>query len=247
MINPTVREILKRVLWRPIRPVVNRMGFDIIRTDAYAFAPHITRLGVTVVIDVGANVGQYARQLRESGYIGKIVSFEPVAAAFQSLSEIAKGDLRWTTIHAALGSDVGEKMINVSKHTAMSSFSRVRDEFVRDHEWAKISRVESVNMTMLDTIFLNHVSNRDVVLLKMDVQGYEHEVLAGAERSLPRIAAIQTEMSLTASYSDQRLFRDLLSSIENYGFQFIDFSEISRDSDGRLADIDGFFERVSLT
>ena len=64
-----------------------------------------------VVIDVGANTGQYAHQLRSSGYGGKIVSFEPVKDAFEFLSENAKHDPNWITIQAALGSQVGRHQL----------------------------------------------------------------------------------------------------------------------------------------
>ena len=140
---------------------------------------------------------------------------------------------------------MGEAMINVSARTTMSSFRKIRDEFTQQHEWAKICCVETVNMATLDDILLDHVSNGDVILLKMDVQGYEDEVLAGAVRSLPRIAAIQTELSLAPSYSGQHLFCDLLNSIEAHEFRLIDIAEGFRDNENRLIEVDGFFERLA--
>jgi len=240
-----VQDILKRVLWRPFRPVINQLGFDVVRTGVYAFAQHIGRLDVTLVFDVGANTGQFARQLWSSGYDGKIVSFEPVTAAFKSLSEAAKNDPRWATIHGALGSRMGEAVINVSARTNMSSFRKIGDQFTQQHEWAKICGTETVNMRTLDSVFLDYVSSEDRILLKMDVQGYENEVLAGAARSLPRITAIQIELALTQSYSGQPLLCDLVNSIESHEFRLIDISGGFRDKDNRLVEVDGFFERTA--
>ena len=51
--------------------------------------------GITVVLDVGANEGQYGVQLRRSGYGGRIVSFEPGSEAHASVTACAAADEKW--------------------------------------------------------------------------------------------------------------------------------------------------------
>src|SRR5690242_8065586 len=77
--------------------------------------------GIDVVLDVGANIGQYGEELRRLGYRGRIVSFEPMSAAFAELQARAQADGRWQVIHAGLGAQAGTARINLAGNSASSS------------------------------------------------------------------------------------------------------------------------------
>src|SRR3954454_5175831 len=76
---------------------------------------------VDTVLDVGANYGHYAAELRAQGFAGRIVSFEPVAAAFAGLSKRASGDPSWQCYELALGDEDAERTIHVSADVTSSS------------------------------------------------------------------------------------------------------------------------------
>src|SRR5207245_5427268 len=80
------------------------------------------RLEINCVLDVGAHVGQYGRFLRNIGYRGRIVSFEPVLANFTVLEQRRAGDEHWTCHRLALGRQDGTLPINVASVTQVSSF-----------------------------------------------------------------------------------------------------------------------------
>ena len=63
----------------------------------------LRELEVNIVLDVGANLGQYARSLRANGYAGRIVSFEPVPHIADRLEKRASGDPDWQVLRCALG------------------------------------------------------------------------------------------------------------------------------------------------
>ena len=79
-------------------------------------------LKIEKVFDVGAHDGGYGRELRKHGYEGAIVSFEPLAIAFDKLTKCALLDDKWEVRNSALGSEAGEVIINVSDHLTSSSF-----------------------------------------------------------------------------------------------------------------------------
>jgi FkbM family methyltransferase len=82
----------------------------------------LDKLSIDCVIDVGANHGQYGEFLRDIGYKGWIVSFEPVRAVFEDLSRHAEKKPPWRVFQYALGSENGQAEINVNLYDDMTSF-----------------------------------------------------------------------------------------------------------------------------
>jgi FkbM family methyltransferase len=230
-------------LWRLARPYLNRLGIDIVPHGRYPFTAHLRRLGITLILDVGANIGQFVEGIRRGGFTGSIVSFEPVKQAFDELSQRATTDDRWLAVHSALGAESGKASINVSNHTTMSSFRTIKSHFVTTRSWAGISRHEIVPITTLDAVFSDYVDLSDRVLLKIDVQGFEDQVLLGASQSLPHIAAVQLEAAITPTYEDEPELSEYIASLRRQGFRMIDLREIDRDADQRIEQVDAFFER----
>src|SRR4051794_33511105 len=68
----------------------------------------LTYLGITDLIDVGANAGQYARLVRTHGYDGRLWSFEPLSQPFKSLQRASRADSKWEVVQLALGDDTRE-------------------------------------------------------------------------------------------------------------------------------------------
>src|SRR5262245_16825242 len=84
-----------------VKRALRFLGFELhrysIQTSAAAQLDHlISYLGIDLVLDVGSNIGQYARELRSHGYRGRIVSFEPSEAAHTELVKAAQGDAGWS-------------------------------------------------------------------------------------------------------------------------------------------------------
>ena len=84
--------------------------------------------GINVVLDVGANVGQYGTGLRNVGYTGRIVSFEPLSTEFKQLSAKATADGAWQSLNFALGDVDGSSEINVSSEYTQVSSNPVRPD-----------------------------------------------------------------------------------------------------------------------
>ena len=112
----------RRAVIARARNLLRGRGWDIIRWTGlqHPLGQRMRLLrhyGVTVVLDVGANEGQYGRELRLAGYKGRIVSFEPMAAPFAKLATAARSDPGWDVVQLALGEANAETEINVSRNS----------------------------------------------------------------------------------------------------------------------------------
>ena len=208
----------------PLRRLVRRLGYDLTPRDK-AKVPEaqlvalLERFAISCVLDVGANVGQYAKRLREWGYRGRTVSFEPLADAHAALVRRAAADPLWQVApRMALGAEDGEVEIEVSAESDMSSILPQTALLREISPSSRVLRREHVSLCRLDAVADGYLRPDDRVLLKLDTQGFEPQILAGAAGLIPRLAGIQLEMSLVPIYQGERNFRDLLDHLAAAGF-----------------------------
>jgi FkbM family methyltransferase len=198
--------------------------------------------GITLVLDVGANEGQYARRLRAAGYSGQIVSFEPLTGVFARLERAAAGDPAWEARRAALGDADGEAEINVAANTYSSSLLPMRERHFRSAPTSAYVGSERVPLARLDSIWNELVRPDDRVWLKLDVQGYESRVLDGAEGVLDRVDVLQAELALVPLYEGDPPWRELVDRLAGRGFRLAGLEAGFEDPDtGELLQIDGIF------
>ncbi len=200
---------------------------------------------ITLVLDVGANIGQYARNLFRSGYKGRLVSFEPIPYAYQKLKEAAKDNPLWKVAeNCAIGEKDGETTINISKNSVSSSLLPQTGVQEKVEPGAAYTRDMKVKMHKLDTVAAKYIRNDDRIFLKLDVQGYEDYVLKGANETLPKAAGIQLETSLVPLYRGEVVFEEMLKKIESKGFKLYDLVPGFRNNTtGRLLQVDCIFFR----
>jgi FkbM family methyltransferase len=197
---------------------------------------------INKIFDIGANIGDYARFMREAGYKGKIVSFEPQSKEFQILKKAAQKDKNWQAVHMALGSSDEERFINIAGNSQSSSLMEMRPEHSISEPSSAYVGKEKIVVRKTDTIMDDFYEAGDHLLLKIDTQGFEKEVLAGAVQSLNRIAGIQLEMSLIMLYEGETLYADMISFLKEKGFHLYSIENgFSDPKTGRLLQIDGIF------
>ena len=209
----------------PLQRLARRLGYDLTprrkakAPDAQLVAV-LAHFRITCVLDVGANAGQYGALLREWGYGGRIVSFEPQARAHAALARRAAADAAWQVApRMALGARDGEIELEVSAESDMSSILPQSALLRRVSPSSAVMRKESVPLRRLDEVSGSYLGPHDRVFLKIDVQGYEAEVLAGAGKLLDRLVGIQLELSLVPLYEGERPFRAMLDELAARGFE----------------------------
>jgi FkbM family methyltransferase len=234
----------------PLQRLARRLGYDLTaRTKARPLQAQLIavleRFEISVVLDVGANAGQYGTALREWGYAGRIVSFEPLAEAHRLLERRAAADPAWRVApRMAIGDRDGEVEIEVSAESDMSSVLPQTDLLRRISPSSRVVGREMVPIRRLDGVVEDYVNADDGVFLKIDTQGFEAQVLAGARHLLPRLQGVQVEMSLVRCYEGERDFRDLIDDLADAGFvPFLFIPGYFEHKLARQLQLDGVFMR----
>ena len=232
-----------------VKSSVKRFGYEILGPkSAYAAQRSLAGLlrqeSINLVLDVGANTGQFAGELRATGYKGQILSFEPLEAAHAQLSKQAESDPHWRiAIRTALGAETGIAEIHVSANSASSSILDMLPRHFKAEPLSGYVGKETVTVNRLDDVCA--VSSSDRVFLKVDVQGYESKVLEGAHHILQGCRAVLVEMSLVPLYEGQVLVRDLWDILAAQGFEPWSLEPGFRHpATGRLLQLDGVFVRA---
>jgi len=220
------------------RRIASWFGYELIKkrklndTLEQHLANVIELENVNVVADVGANVGQYARSLRLHGYSGRIVSFEPLSETFDMLRKESNYDPQWFCHNVALGAAAGNAVMQRYAATEFSSVHALNG-FARErfHWRTEIDGQEDVEMATLSDYWTQATEFIEAprALLKLDTQGYDLEVLAGASDILSDVYAIQAELSLKSIYNAAPRYLDALAEFERYGFEVTGMYPVSRD------------------
>jgi FkbM family methyltransferase len=203
---------------------------------------------IDLIIDVGANVGQFGSTVRRLGYTGDIVSFEPLSAARAALESAAAGDPRWVVRPEAIGRQRSRGILQTYANSSFSSFNTLNG-LGRERFGAQVEAVgqEAVDIVPLDSL-LGDIATRGSrrIFLKTDTQGYDLEVLAGAIETLREASAVLSEASTTPIYEDATLLPDLVRNLEREGFSLSNVFPIGHDKPPSLAllELDCYFVRT---
>lgn len=192
-----------------------------------------------ILFDVGANVGQFAIDMINTGFAGKIYSYEPVTNTWIKLLKKANKSRSWFVINCALGSVNGFSQINVSANAGLSS-SFLGMAALHSESFPNSIYVtkENVEVRTLDFEISRLQLDPREIILKIDVQGFESKVIEGGSASIPKIPFCFIEISLVSLYEEEKLFLPLLHQLEVLGHQVIDVFPGTRDSNGKLLQVD---------
>ena len=231
-----------------IKTFLLRAGYQVLPVDqTYEHSKNclIARNGIDMVLDVGANVGQFATRLRLNGYHGKIVSFEPDTQAFEKFQKNFEMDSNIFAHQTAFSDHNGELEFLVAADSACSGFNTPTSEMTKLLPDAKVIDKRVLKVQRLDDYALSNSIQGTNIFLKIDVQGHEQKVLDGATGILARCSLIELEIPVLNSYEGSATISETLKIMSERGYELVSvglgyFSPTS----GQLADIDCLFKRV---
>lgn len=193
--------------------------------------------GIRRVLDVGANVGQFATDLRSAGYRGAITSFEPAPAAFGHLQRRAAADELWTAVNVAVALDAGPARLRISANEGLSStLSRPTVVAAQATPGARI-----VGEAIVRTITWNEVfPDRGAAhcFVKIDCQGLDVALVRDLLDRGHLPAGLQFEVGLSPMYEQAGSLHEALAAVEELGLVVHDLRPGIRDRRRRLLEVD---------
>ncbi|MFI5660406.1 FkbM family methyltransferase [Streptomyces sp. NPDC051684] len=210
----------------------------------YLCSRHVAEMldyyGVNCVFDVGANVGQYGNRLRQFGYKGRIVSFEPVPRFLEKLQKHAANDPDWHIFPCGLGRSDERRPMYVEWNT-MNSLLSPSDYGNAAYKRFTKGRTEEIQVSRLDGLMdqaLDGIADPRPYL-KMDTQGYDLEVFAGAGERVDDFVGLQSEVALLRLYEGSPRMQEALAEYEGRGFEVTGMYPVTREkSTGRVLEFD---------
>jgi FkbM family methyltransferase len=205
---------------------------------------HFQARQVDLVVDVGANAGQYGQALRSMGYRGQIVSVEPLPDAWPELERRSVKDSRWRAIHLALGKSDSIAPMFVAENSYSSSLYPTTSDHERAAPGARAIGQIDVEVHRLEGVADDLIGSARTPLLKVDTQGSELDILEGAGAAIARFAGVQVELSLVPMYVGAPTIWEVVDWLEARGFILCELEpEFSDPVTGRLLQVNGIFFR----
>lgn len=204
-----------------IRKIIQTTGFDIIRhQDRQTDLSWLQNRSIKAVFDIGANVGQFAEEIRHELPDAQIYSFEPVKETYAALVKNFSHDEKFCAFNVGLGSKKESKEIKISAYSLSSSFLPQSKTLETVFPHTKEIGTETVSLERLDNIWHKVGEPYEGVLVKMDTQGFEAEVISGGKLCLSVASAVLIETSFVEIYSGQPLFDNIYKLLKELGFSY---------------------------
>jgi len=183
-----------------------------------------------ICLDVGANIGQTAKKLNKTFKAPYIHAFEPSSEIFKTLKSNVKGE-RMFLYNYALGNEIGKREFINYERACLSSFLTI--EIHQENRFSDVEekKRELVELNTADS-FLNENKIKKVDLLKIDTQGFDMNVLMGAEKSLENgvINYVLIELNFVKMYQNQNSPQDTIQYLKDRGLHLIDYYEKVRQN-----------------
>ena len=231
-----------------LKTIAQRFGYDFLHlpTDPVIrqWLDLLKAYQINLIFDVGANIGQFGQRVRQVGYRGEIVSFEPIPETFRQLQVNTAGDSRWKTVLSAIGDYDGTADINVSANSYSSSVLNMLPAHTESAPDTMYVRQEIICIQKIDSIIDQYYSAGKNLYVKIDTQGFERQVFEGCLGSLDKISGFQMELSLQPLYEGETLLTDMLDLLRSYEYKLklIDMGHRNYNT-GELLQMEGYFFR----
>ncbi len=217
-----------------IRKLLKATGRDIVRAQP-RLIDFLQHRRIDQVIDVGANTGQFAASLRKEGYKGNIVSLEPLASVFLELQRNCAADPNWTAINVAAGETDETAQIAVAENTVFSSIKKTTSAAGDFDPQSRTIASETIRVKRLEELMADIKGN---IFLKIDTQGYEAQVLAGAGSFMDRVLGVQMELPCVHLYEGVWSMAEAMKAMEALGFTLFQMQPVNFSKTDAVAPIE---------
>ena len=214
---------MARFIRAVVKKPLNILGLDIVRyhprhsLGGYAY---VSSLNIKTVIDVGAHTGEFAKMITRVLPGVAVICFEPLRGEFLRLGSQLRGIPGAQAFNVALGDKGGTLEMYRSARSQSSSLRPMARLHKEAFPESAGGTRESVEVRRLDEME-EELSLRPEILIKIDAQGYEDKVLAGAECVVAKAKAAIIEVSFRELYEGQPLFDEVYATLKQKGYSYM--------------------------
>lgn len=228
----------------PLRNEIQEVSFYVFAyqhiDSAISLAQSLTRVKGNTILDVGGGQATTAEIFDKAYPNHQIFIFEPIKSNAQIIAKTASQHPNWHLITKAAGSQIGTSHINIAQRVTASSLLELDTNNLGEGSYKDVlafKNVEEISLTTLDS----EISSEAIIeVLKMDVQGYELEVLKGASSTLARTKVIVFEVNNHQGFKNAPTYFDIDSFLRLHNFVLYDMYPNHREN-GKLMDWDSIY------
>ncbi len=197
-----------------------------------------------LIVDIGGARGYTAYLFHQFQTNANIKVFEPLAENIPLIKKQLQGIKNIEIIAKALGNEIGEQIINRSSRVTSSSL--LEFEASIDSDYMKEALKENVTEKIVISTLDEELKSIDRVgIIKIDVQGYEVEVLKGGVETLKKTSLVVVEVSNHHVYKNAPMYFDVDEILRSNGFVLYD-NCLTFKEQGRLREWDAIYVNASL-
>jgi FkbM family methyltransferase len=205
---------------------------------------YVASLDIRTVIDVGAHTGEFARMIKGILPEASIFSFEPLQEEFKSLQQQMQNGAGFMAFNCAVGDRNETVEIHRSSYAQSSSLRQMTQLHKEAFPVSASHTAETVQVKRLDDV-LQGFELKPEILIKIDVQGYEDKVIAGAPQTIDKAKAMIVEVSFRELYEGQPLFDVIFELLSEKDFKYMgNLYQLLNPIDGAPLQADALFVRA---
>ena len=201
-----------------IKKMLRSRGYDVVRYHSF-YDSALRPMGIQTIFDIGANTGEFSKEMRALFPEAQIFAFEPLRDCFEQIQVKMAGDQKFQALNVALGAENGESVIQRSSFHPSSSLLPMASLHKELYPKSKDSTEEKIQVMRLDDA-VKTLSIDTPLFIKMDVQGFEDKVIVGGPHTIALASVLQIETSFVPLYENQPLFDDIYQLVRNFGFTY---------------------------
>jgi FkbM family methyltransferase len=206
--------------------------------------PWLKAYDVQSILDIGANVGRFSLTANAVFPEATIEAFEPLPTCFQTAVKALKPYPNVTLHNIALGESDGEIEMFANDFSPSSSILPMANAHKEAFPFTKHGTMVPIKVRPLDDV-ARELNLRGPDFVKIDVQGFERQVLAGGRETIGKANVVLLELSFEELYEGQPLFDELFDTMRSLDFKFRGtMAQMSHPKDGRTLDADCFFVKA---
>lgn len=195
------------------------------------------------IVDVGANVGQFAVAASKFFNQSMIISIEPDPMVSKELQKNLRGHLNFEVITCAVGNTIGKVKFYKNQDSQVSSILEIGGMRKSLFPESRVTDEVDIPINTLDALF----DNRNIespILVKLDVQGAELMVIDGARDFLNKVKWLVIEIAFVDLYKGEPSFEKICKMLDLHGFEFIKPLNFHASPSGlEIIEMDAFFQR----